>query len=412
MQKIINLFILIFALSFQLFSQNNLINAIALPNGSYIVSSPLSYAKSNSRGIAKWSPEGLADGTETTGWCASKNVFPMAFVIELSETYAIEKLCFSNMGESKYPGICAKEIKVEFSTTKPDAGFTEVLKTTLGDFSPMKEFPIPPQKARWIKVSILSNYGHATYTELMEMQAWGHYANVNVPAFNLSGKWKSNWGDVELQQVGTSVTGSYPYNDGNIPFGGIERRMLTFKWTEKKTNGWGMAALALNEESTRLTGIWCHGGNLAKYGFWIFEKGESANLSEKLSEAEVANKLKQEMDKEGKLIMYGINFEFNSAVIKVESEEVLKQILYLLNATPTLKINIEGHTDNAGEESYNQQLSERRAMAVKDFLVQKYKVSGSKITAIGKGEKFPIADNNIELGKAANRRVEIYPQSN
>lgn len=411
MKTHIGLFLLIQSFSLHLFSQQELINAIALPNGSYIVNSPPSYAKSNSRGVSQWSAEGLLDGTETTGWCASKNNFPFVFIIELPETFVIEKLAFSNMGEKKHAGICAKDIKVEFSIDKPDAGYTEVFKTTLPEYSSLTNFPIQPKKARWIKLSILSNYGNATYTELMEMQAWGKYANTVVPAFNLSGQWKSNWGNVELIQTGSSVGGSYPFNIGSIPYGGIDRRMLTFKWVEKKTGGSGMAVLALNEEGTRLTGIWCHGNNFSKYGFWVFEK-EKGTISKELSEAEIAANLKQTMDTDGKLIMYGINFEFNSAVIKTESEAVLKQIVYLLNANPSLKINIEGHTDNIGEETYNQQLSEKRANAVKNYLVQKSKIAATRINAIGKGESSPIADNSTELGKTANRRVEIYPKTN
>ena len=412
MKTYISLLILIQSFSLHLFSQQELINAIALPNGSFIVNSPSSYAKSNLRGVSQWSAEGLIDGTETTGWCASKNSFPFVFIIELPETFVIEKLAFSNMGEKKQAEICTKDIKVEFSINKADAGYTEVFKTTLAEYSSLANFSIPPKKVRWIKLTILSNYGNATYTELMEMQAWGKYANTVVPAINLSGQWKSNWGNVELIQVGSSVTGSYPYNNGNIPFGGIDRRVLSFKWTEKKTGGSGMAILALNEEGKRLTGIWCHGNSFSKYGFWIFEKEGNVTSNKELSEAEIATNLKQTMDTDGKLIVYGINFEFNSAIIKNESEVVLKQIAYLLNANPSLKIIIEGHTDNTGEESYNQQLSEKRANAVKDYLVQKNKIAITRINAVGKGEHSPIADNSTELGKVANRRVEIHPLVN
>jgi OOP family OmpA-OmpF porin len=67
---------------------------------------------------------------------------------------------------------------------------------------------------------------------------------------------------------------------------------------------------------------------------------------------------------------------------------------------------VEGHTDSVGTEAYNQQLSERRAMAVRGVLVEQYGIQGGRVDAIGYGEARPVADNETEAGRAINRRVE------
>ena len=78
----------------------------------------------------------------------------------------------------------------------------------------------------------------------------------------------------------------------------------------------------LNEEGTRLTGIWCYGDNLTKYGFWGFKKKSNEACQPKSTEAIMTEKLKKELDEQGKLIFYGINFETNSAIIKIRNTEL------------------------------------------------------------------------------------------
>ncbi len=67
---------------------------------------------------------------------------------------------------------------------------------------------------------------------------------------------------------------------------------------------------------------------------------------------------------------------------------------------------VEGHTDSVGSDAYNQTLSERRANAVRDVLVNQYGVGGERVNAVGYGETRPVADNASAEGRAVNRRVE------
>lgn len=101
-----------------------------------------------------------------------------------------------------------------------------------------------------------------------------------------------------------------------------------------------------------------------------------------------------------------IHFEFDSAEIKSESDDLLAEIAQVINAHPELvKIRIEGHTDNVGGKAYNLDLSKRRAAAVRDHLVNKGGVDASRLSTEGYGFEKPIADNSTEEGRAKNRRV-------
>jgi outer membrane protein OmpA-like peptidoglycan-associated protein len=99
-------------------------------------------------------------------------------------------------------------------------------------------------------------------------------------------------------------------------------------------------------------------------------------------------------------------FDTNSAALKAGSYDEMNRVAQVLNQYPDTTILIAGHTDSTGSESYNQQLSERRAAAVKNALSGQG-VNPARLSTIGYGESRPIADNNTESGRQINRRVEI-----
>lgn len=102
-----------------------------------------------------------------------------------------------------------------------------------------------------------------------------------------------------------------------------------------------------------------------------------------------------------------INFDFNKAEIRKADEEELQKAIAFVKRYPETKISVVGYTDSTGPEVYNQKLSERRADAVKKYLVESGYVKADMITAEGRGEAEPIADNKTREGRAKNRRVEI-----
>ncbi|MEZ4968769.1 MAG: DUF5723 family protein [Flavobacteriaceae bacterium] len=117
---------------------------------------------------------------------------------------------------------------------------------------------------------------------------------------------------------------------------------------------------------------------------------------------EVTEKVQKTLNEYAKTIL----FNSGKATIKVESTNVLVDIIRILNEYPNADFTVEGHTDSIGSEAANQKLSEERALSVKNFLVEKG-IESTRLTAVGYGESKPIATNMYKAGRAENRRVEI-----
>ena len=109
---------------------------------------------------------------------------------------------------------------------------------------------------------------------------------------------------------------------------------------------------------------------------------------------------------DGKFITYGITFDVGKSTIKPESMGEINRIATLLKENPDLKFSVEGHTDSTGSAATNQTLSEARSQAVVDKLVENG-IARDRLTAAGKGQSSPIADNGTDEGRAKNRRVEF-----
>lgn len=107
-----------------------------------------------------------------------------------------------------------------------------------------------------------------------------------------------------------------------------------------------------------------------------------------------------------------VMFEFNSAVLTPAATEELDRLLGKINEFDEIDtIDVVGHTDSSGPESYNQSLSERRAASVSQFLESRG-VRASLLSTQGEGESNPVADNKTREGRAMNRRVDILISGN
>jgi OmpA-OmpF porin, OOP family len=100
-------------------------------------------------------------------------------------------------------------------------------------------------------------------------------------------------------------------------------------------------------------------------------------------------------------------FDSGKAILTEADLKELPKAIDFLKKYPGTKIRLDGYTDSTGTEAYNMKLSERRATAVKDYLVKEAGVDSSKITVVGHGGADPVADNKTPEGRAKNRRVEI-----
>ena len=99
-------------------------------------------------------------------------------------------------------------------------------------------------------------------------------------------------------------------------------------------------------------------------------------------------------------------FDFDKSVLRPDGKKSIDEALGKISGVDVEMVIATGHTDSIGTDQYNQRLSERRAQAVKDYLVSKG-IPASKVTTIGKGESQPVATNKTKEGRQKNRRVDI-----
>ena len=115
-----------------------------------------------------------------------------------------------------------------------------------------------------------------------------------------------------------------------------------------------------------------------------------------------------------RIVLRGVNFDYDKSNIKSQFVPILDEAAQTLKDNPDINVSVEGHTDSIGSDGYNQRLSERRAQAVKQYLVSKG-ITASRLSTAGKGEQEPIAPNTQDgrdnpEGRAMNRRAELKIQ--
>jgi OOP family OmpA-OmpF porin len=126
-----------------------------------------------------------------------------------------------------------------------------------------------------------------------------------------------------------------------------------------------------------------------------------AELEKKLTEFKA-----QETERGLVLILGDVQFAPNQEKLTAEAMQKLYPLVTILKEQPKRNIRIEGHTDSSGEKSYNLDLSQRRADAVRDFLIENG-IRAERITARGYGEESTVASNDTAEGRRENRRVEV-----
>ncbi len=390
-------------------------NIIALRNGARLVSTPPSYKEMTERNLfLKYSPGALFDETNDM-WCSKNARFPFIFVVELAEEYSISKLTFDNKCED-YSGIETKNIQIEFSTTSPTSGYQKIADYTL-EKSRTNTFGINPERARWIRLTILSNYGHSSWVELAEFGAIGVPAKEIDQTININGAWNTNWQNIEFVQSGSSFTGSYAYDNvqGVVKNGKIKRNVIEFDWKENHLVG--KAKLYLNEEGNRLSGIWQNSRRPDDFGLWTMKRDKARPIvyQEEVQELEVPKNdtAKEVVEYNGESVAIGENiimdnvlFVRSKAELLNESYSELDRLIGILNENPDLKVELSGHTDNSGSAKLNVRLSKDRVEAVKKYLISKG-IDDVRISGEGYGPYQPITENRTENERQKNRRVEF-----
>jgi OmpA-OmpF porin, OOP family len=221
--------------------------------------------------------------------------------------------------------------------------------------------------------------------------------------------------DVNWESQGnTYPTVRFSYREAGVYVGKIEsespvgdlqnkvtraRIMVDGKYTKVYMNGMRVA----NAPNADL-------GRSNKVQFWVpgyDAEGVQATLVGPVRVAAGGKKLYDALAEKGRVATQGIYFDTGSDGIRQESAPTLKEIGTMLKDHPELKLTIEGHTDNVGKAESNQTLSEKRAAAVRQYLIDNYQVDGARLEAKGLGQSKPVGSNDSAEGRQQNRRVEL-----
>ncbi len=368
--------------------------------GALIVQKPQEYD-------ANWGSFWLLDERPDTGWATPQNtVTPQTIVIALPERTQIEQLAFDTAGIDG-DGRGAKDLSVEISDTNATSGYQKIAQVSLQDRADNQTFPVSAQvPGRWLRVVVQNNHGSAEYTELMDIRAYGKQL-TRTPFPDASGTYESDYGNFHLKQEGTSVTGCYEHDEGLLN-GGIEGRVMKFTWREVPDDK-GPAIMVFTPDGSEMFGLWWTEGSTANRGsIWNGKKisNEVGSCPHWSGKTGAEAQMTKELEELGRTRVYGINFDVDSDVIRDESKPTLDKIVAVLKAKPEWKLKVEGHTDSSGGDAHNQQLSQKRADAVKTYLVTAG-IDAARLTTAGLGATKPVAGNETEAGRAQNRRVEL-----
>jgi outer membrane protein OmpA-like peptidoglycan-associated protein len=238
-----------------------------------------------------------------------------------------------------------------------------------------------------------------------------HTASNSWPVMlNVSGA-ESNWEG----QGSSNPTVRWSYSKGGAYVGKIEaegpagaelqdkvnraRIMADGKYTKVYFNGVRVA----NAPNADL-------GRSNKVQFWVpgyDPAGVQATMIGPIRIAAGGKKLYDALSEKGRVATQGIYFDTGSDGIRQESAPTLKEIGTMLKEHVDLKLTIEGHTDNVGKAESNQTLSEKRAAAVRQYLIDTYQIDGARLEAKGLGQSKPVGTNDTAEGRQQNRRVEL-----
>ena len=145
--------------------------------------------------------------------------------------------------------------------------------------------------------------------------------------------------------------------------------------------------------------------NVNRKGYFFFSKNYS--LNDKIPDSTYhLNIYFKPIEVNAVIVLKNIQFEFNGYKLLESSKVELDRVVQILNENPTLKININGHTDNIGGNASNLLLSANRAKAVIDYIIEKG-IERNRLQSKGFGASKPIATNDTEDGRAINRRTEL-----
>jgi outer membrane protein OmpA-like peptidoglycan-associated protein len=386
-------------------------NLLSLASGAYLVKQPKTDRAFDHNPINL-----IFDGMM---WRSDEGkVTNQVFVIETPGDTTLKKIGFDTNHIFYTTEENAKDVLVEASNTSAESGFQTILETSLEQESKIASFPVTAEiPARWFRLTVKNNHGSAA-TSLKRMFGYGTQKIADVPQ-KLTGTYReidketskakdSDSGDLFVKQDGTSVTGCWREN-GSFS-GGLTGTVANLDWQQPDLGK--HTGLMVFTDKKRVV-FW----RLKDEGFWALEEfeqvkselGECPAIPNFKSGDSAKSKIEKDLEDAGRAVIYGINFDFNSDKLRDESKIVLDKIAALLKEKSEWKMNIEGHTDNIGGDTFNKNLSEKRAASVKVYLTNAG-IDASRLSSSGLGLTKPLVPNETEAGRAKNRRVELVKQ--
>ena len=234
-------------------------------------------------------------------------------------------------------------------------------------------------------------------------------------------KWPGYYGDdiafVLVHGVYETSDHHYTYNNGN----GTDDKTTSFEYNFKK--GWNHVALSFNKRALK---VYFNGKRVVNIprvqqptwmSFQVPFEYENLTFIRNVVIAKGAVELygrneqsmtavEKAIAETGKFVTNNILFETAKATLKPESMDEIKKVAEYMKKNPSVRFEVQGHTDNQGSDAVNDPLSQQRAEAVVKAL-EGLGVDGFNLRAVGKGSHEPVADNKTEDGRAKNRRVEF-----
>ena len=323
----------------------------------------------------------------------------IVFVYELPALTTFEAFAVPNILETPSPSqTFIRAVTIFGSDTGRDGPFKELASATLATHPKKGETTIFPatirKPVRWVRVAMAGGIRierDKTFFEFSEIIGYGDQEQVPL-SHAFSGKWKGRGMKLELKQDGVRVSGCY---DGEGDLNGTASGNLLHATGKTRKSGIVSAFVLSVGSDNEIIGVRSTNGA----PFRLYSGDAAPALRTECSERAVA-------PIGCGSVIHGIHFDFDSATIRPESGAYLDALYDGLQSSTAASVMVIGHTSSEGLDTYNEELSQRRAEAVAAALLTRG-IDAKRVSAQGRGEKHPIADNASEAGRSLNRRVEI-----
>jgi OmpA-OmpF porin, OOP family len=327
----------------------------------------------------------------------------VVFVYQLPALTVFDRLVVPGVAETPSPlQTFVSEVRVSGSAASADDGFVPVAAGTMRvEGRRVQDIELTVDRhepVRWLRVELSGAMDPAQrdgFLEFSELRGFGRQEPPG-PAADFTGAWHGPGLSLRLWQQGAVVQGCYDQR-GRLQ-GTVHGPLLRATGTAAGTGVRSAFIGAFVGEGPARSLYLMRSSNGAPFRLSTGSAGSTGR--------ELPCPPPETVGLGCGAMVHGMAFDLDSAVLRPESGPLLDALHRGLAADTATRVTIEGHTSSEGDPAYNQRLSERRAAAVVEALVQRG-IAPSRLGAEGIGERQPIAPNSEESGRALNRRVEV-----